>query len=162
MEFENVSEDIEWEARRHAVAFGLSDCDAVGCDDEEGGQRLSFQVKTEGLWIECWFELDDEQNVWGLLIDDYGGGPFMEDDMFARLMSFDDEVVCESHLPLSKKNKGDEVVSRLLKAVYLLGHPISAFESKLGLTLSHHEKLELRLSMPREFWPKTWRDEDGE
>lgn len=33
--------------------------------------------------------------------------------------------------------------------------------SELGATFSFHDELELRLSMPREFWPQKWLDEEA-
>lgn len=33
--------------------------------------------------------------------------------------------------------------------------------AELNFPLSAHEKMEMHLSMPREFWPKTWLDEEG-
>ena len=46
----------------------------------------------------------------------------------------------------------------MARGLYCLGFEDEAILSQLP-PLTNHEKLELRLSMPREFWPKTWQDE---
>ncbi|RYX80951.1 hypothetical protein EON83_26445 [bacterium] len=164
MESEVLSEDIEWEARRHAAAFGLSGWDIIGCDSDEDAKALSFRAQAEGLWFECWYGLDEFcKDAWHWEINDYGygGGIYTEDDIVATFGTHNGELECEVDLLPSSKKKADAMVSRLLKAAYMMGYPIEVFNIELGLTLSYHEQLELRLSMPREFWPQKWLDEEA-
>ncbi|RYX82865.1 hypothetical protein EON83_17295 [bacterium] len=48
----------------------------------------------------------------------------------------------------------------MARGLYCLGFEDEAILSQLP-PLSAHEKLELRLGMPREFWPQKWLDEAG-
>lgn len=141
MEFENVSEQVEWEARRVAAAFGVKTFEVVLTEwmrnywGEAGNTRISWdidartntffsiQVGTGGCEVN--FDLDAPKEGWW----------FFPNPIFHDLMA----------RGLYRLGFEDEGVMRELK------HPLTA-----------HEKLELRLSLPREFWPKTWLDEEGE
>lgn len=55
----------------------------------------------------------------------------------------------------------DPVYSQMMaRGLYRLGFEDQSVWSQLPF-LCAHEKLELRLSLPREFWPKPWLDEEG-
>ncbi|RYZ80870.1 MAG: hypothetical protein EOP04_25050 [Proteobacteria bacterium] len=49
----------------------------------------------------------------------------------------------------------------MARALYRLGVEDEAELTKLEWPLSAHEKSELRLSLPREFWPQKWLDEEA-
>jgi hypothetical protein len=52
-----------------------------------------------------------------------------------------------------------EAQNLMARGLYRLGFEDEAISSQLP-PLTNHEKLELRVSMPREFWPRTWLDEE--
>lgn len=47
----------------------------------------------------------------------------------------------------------------LARGLYCLAFDAEVISANLNYSLSAHEKLELRLSMPREFWPQKWLEE---
>lgn len=49
----------------------------------------------------------------------------------------------------------------LARGLYRLGFEDEDVLAKLNHPLSSHEKMELRLSLPREFWPKMWLAEEA-
>lgn len=49
----------------------------------------------------------------------------------------------------------------LHRALYKLGYEGQSIDQALGCSLSNHEKMEIRLGFPREFWPKTWLGEEA-
>jgi hypothetical protein len=60
----------------------------------------------------------------------------------------------------SGQGKGHALAPEMARVLFKLGHDTSFIEEHFD-TLSAHEKLELRLSMPREFWPQKWLDEEA-
>jgi hypothetical protein len=50
----------------------------------------------------------------------------------------------------------------IARGLYRLGIEDEDILSQLNHPFTAHEKLELRLSMPREFWPQKWLDEERE
>ncbi len=60
-----------------------------------------------------------------------------------------------------RTNKGHALAPEMARVLFKLGHDLSFIEEHFD-TLSAHERLELRLSLPREFWPKKWLDEENE
>ncbi len=49
----------------------------------------------------------------------------------------------------------------MARGLYCLGTDDSEALEQFYPAFSFHEKLELRLSLPREFWPQTWLDEEA-
>ena len=49
----------------------------------------------------------------------------------------------------------------LLRGLYRLGFEDEDALGELNASFSAHEKMELRLNFPREFWPKRWLDEEN-
>ncbi|RYX84670.1 hypothetical protein EON83_08515 [bacterium] len=56
---------------------------------------------------------------------------------------------------------GQEGHEQMARGLYCLGFEDEDVLAQLNRPLSMHEKIELRLSMPREFWPKKWCDEEA-
>ncbi|RYF51008.1 MAG: hypothetical protein EOO38_04295 [Cytophagaceae bacterium] len=56
--------------------------------------------------------------------------------------------------------KGHALAPEMARVLFKLGHDLSFIEEHFD-TLSAHEQMELRLSMPREFWPQKWLDEEA-
>lgn len=57
--------------------------------------------------------------------------------------------------------QGHEGLDQMARGLYRLGIEDEEVLAHLNRPLSMHEKIELRLSMPREFWPKTWLAEES-
>ncbi|BCM88420.1 hypothetical protein IAD21_00251 [Abditibacteriota bacterium] len=74
-----------------------------------------------------------------------------------KVPSIHDEIEWDFSLTLHPNSEFHDLFARVL---YRLGFEEESVLSQLP-TLSMHEKLELRLSMPREFWPKQWLDEEA-
>ena len=62
-----------------------------------------------------------------------------------------------STIPSRERRLSCEMARVLFKLVY----DVTLIENRFAI-LSAHEKLELRLSVPREFWPQKWLDEEPE
>jgi hypothetical protein len=142
MEFEDLSEKMKREVRRVAAAFEV---DSNGCSVKTHDGlitcfgRLVHHVS--GRWI---FELEREELV-AIELGHDGCRVFLSRDS--------NEWVCYTWSGFYNEH--------MVKGLYRLG-----FEDESILTqlppLSAHEQLELRLSMPRKFWPKTWLEEEAE
>ncbi|RYX80816.1 hypothetical protein EON83_26840 [bacterium] len=142
MEFESLSEDIKREARRVAAAFGVENW-AISI--EHHGFGFEHQNETSNL---CHYVRIREDGVWiFILISDsetYSNG--------CRVSWHMDQWLCTlANVPVH-----NEVMGR---GLYRLGFDNEAILSQLSLTA--HEKLELRLSTPREFWPNQWQDKEA-
>ena len=146
MEFEGVDGRIEWEARRVAAAFEveiwqsdseeLTEVDFFG--ESSTGVSLSVQwVLSVGESSVHWTRvaLDNEQGAWC--------------DMF-----FDPDI---SRWYLDPSQEAP--LELMARGLYRLGLEDESVWSKLP-ALSAHEKMELRLSLPHEFWPQKWRGDE--
>ena len=48
----------------------------------------------------------------------------------------------------------------MARGIHRLGIEEEYVWGQLNVIFTAHEKMELRLSMPREFWPQKWMDEE--
>ncbi|RYX83241.1 hypothetical protein EON83_15345 [bacterium] len=151
MEFEDVNEEFELEARRVAAAFGLRRCSTLKIEDilmieGIGDQRIHVEAHIVILSNEWRFlairnleEPDEECRIsWGRL-----------DDSTPPTWGY-------------AYSLAPTCIEPMVRGLYCLG--VEDKEEQLLLSinspLSAHEKLELRLSMPREFWPQSWMNAD--
>lgn len=135
MEFEDGSQQIEWEARRVAIAFVVEEweCFCVDstwhCIGKAGTKRIEWQFCGEPL------------RLTSLAISQKGR---------RRTLAY--------FLPHFGMRSGDND-TLLARGLYCLGVQAQEIPQHFPVP-SAHEKLELRLAMPREFWPKEWLDEE--
>ncbi|BCM89073.1 hypothetical protein IAD21_00917 [Abditibacteriota bacterium] len=130
---------VEWEARRVAAAFGVEEW------------RTSFNERRPGY---CRSMDNDLRKVSWEIFD----GPFI--GHFSTWC--EGEWVCvkfdfsERQWQIDDYSEGS--FELMVRGLYCLGFEDEAILSQLP-ELSAHEKLELRLSLPREFWPESWKEE---
>lgn len=136
MEIEDVSEEVKWEAQRITAAFDLQEWEITAVS----GNEVLFAAYTEDRLLEWCL---DGLNICALAVGDRH-----------NLSSFDINP-SSGYGPLTFESS--EYDSLLARGLYRLGFEAPSLISELP-ELSAHQKLELRLSMPREFWPKTWID----
>jgi hypothetical protein len=144
MEFEDVSEEVDWEARRVAAAFGLVEWDEQG---ESCGDLFSSSRKQD-FEVRCC--IDNQARLFDLHIENVDDPTTIYCDV-----ELQPEFYC---VPCFGNPSYNELMAR---GLYRLGFDDPALSSQLP-ELNAHEKLELRLSMPCEFWPKTWQDLNNE
>jgi hypothetical protein len=145
MEFEDVSEQIEWEARRVVAAFAL---ETFWVDDEEHNNRDYIGERQEilVLWT---IELESARFIHITVDKDGDQSSLLEVWPMGQEKQWDVYPLCHAHL--------DEIMAR---GLYRLGFEDEGVSSQLP-HLSAHEKIELRKTMPCGFWPKIWLDEEG-
>jgi hypothetical protein len=140
MEFEPLSENVEREALRIAAAFEVSKWKRIdprisGYTMEgfdRGDNRIEFYY-LEGTERPRMIRVGDGDNYscWDEEDDEEGG--------VLKNLPANDEILARG---LYRLGLDEDVLSQL--------PPLSA-----------DEKMELRLSMPREFWPQKWLDEEA-
>ena len=142
MEIEDVSEAIKREARRVAAAFGLEKWDEQGanCGD------LFASVRKEDFEVRCC--IDNRACLFDLHIENAENPTTIYCDV-----EIQPKFYCVPCIDIPSYN---ELMAR---GLYCLGFEDEGVLSQLP-QLSAHEKIELRLSFPREFWPKRWLDEE--
>lgn len=136
MEFEDVTKRMEWEARRVAAAFGVENVFSW-----RRGNLAYFAGDCAGARINWQFNVDTGELV------------RLEQGNFAE------GVVNFNPIVAGVDPEEGANVQLLARGFYRLGLDEEAALARLP-SLSAHEKMELRLSMPREFWPKMWIDEE--
>lgn len=138
MEFKPLSQDLEWEARRIAAAFGVqeSPCHVL----TRGSGSHTFFLESD-----LTLEVQTNENVIDLLQVGRGQGGFCE--VFKDDDTSDWNVVGE---PQAMRNF-------MARALYCLGFEDEGVFADLKCLLTAHEKVEFSLWMPREFWPDTWK-----
>jgi hypothetical protein len=144
MEYEDLKERMDEEARRVAAAFGLETLELVDEDrnrdyrGELGPTLIQWTVDSDTI---AFSHIAIGWNVDASLLEVWPVGQERQWDLTpSPLHQFNDLMV---------------------RGLYCLGFEDEGVLSQLP-PLSNHEKLELRLSLPREFWPQKWRDEEGE
>lgn len=142
MEFEDVSEKVEWEARRVAAAFGVEEWEQVSAASEAEGKYLRYR----GEDIEWQIDIMDG-DVFSIEAGD-------AQENYCHLFNYPDYWVID---PSDAQQN-----ERMMRGLYRLGIEDADVLAELNHSLTSHEKLELRLSLPGEFWPKTWIEEEGE
>lgn len=138
MEFEDVEKEVEWEARRVAAAFQVEQWWLIPDSDTH------YQGQTGAIWT-----------TWGIDMN-------MFKVKYIDIWNADD---CDTLVLL--KPDGSWEIDRLesttgslmSRGLYRLGVSDETLYSQLP-PLNTHEQLELRLSMPREFWPQMWIEEE--
>ncbi len=162
--------DVDFEARRYAAAFGIEGWNSVGCSIQS--RSIELLGRLERWCIKCLLDLDEG---WYLCIEDaepdYSTEEIFGDDefiIFVDMRSDHGHTNVSWLLPAKQRegwNLGYNAVMLLATTVFRLGFPLDLLELELapefdiGSFFSQHEKLELRLSMPREFWPRNWLDQ---
>jgi hypothetical protein len=152
MEFEDVSEKMEWKARRVAAAFQVNN-PTIGPWHEFTPKIIRvLDARDRGYEMMVWFYEDhtyfcfDEGKELSIIV---------KEGVVTTI--FDERTVKEEQegvpiVPLAPIGRG----------FYKLGYDYSLLEERFRVQLlSAHEKLELRLSMPREFWPQKWLEEEA-
>lgn len=126
---------VEWEAARVAAAFGVGEWDGDTSHDKrsifwgDGNEfQLSFAI------------LKDGSNWYSVSVNELD-------------LSYTNVFYNSPFWNLRKD--GDPHLEFMARGLYRLGFTDESILQQLP-TLSAHEKLELRLSMPREFWPEGW------
>lgn len=130
---------IQWEAHRVATAFGV----------EKWGEDVWFMHTDASLFSGTKGELEV---VWRINPEGYachfrvGNGGIHDCTVTWREMAW------------SSKTYGShpEYNALMARGLYCLGIDAPSVVAKLNSPLSAHEQIELRLSMPREFWPPSW------
>ncbi|RYX80737.1 hypothetical protein EON83_27290 [bacterium] len=147
MESEDVRAKYEWEARRVAAAFGMEDYQKL---PQYQGVYFVFCGGVEVWWNIDWISSDSTATISNVTIGaDKDPGCQITDFGFGwEFFQF--------------QNSPPHYRGMMAKALYCLGIENETVLHKLNAPLTLHEKLELRLSLPREFWPQKWFDEDGE
>ncbi len=145
MEPEDLSEKIEWEARRVATAFGVKEWQA----DESPNQRRG--VGEAGLVVVWGIDFETARFI-GVQIN----GPGKKVSTIYDESWIDPDI---SVRPFWNCSFSTATAFFMARGLYRLGIEEEDALMKLNSPLTAHEQLELRLSMPREFWPKKWQNE---
>jgi hypothetical protein len=175
MKFEDVSEKIEWEARRVATAI---DADEYQLVDYEYAHVSPFKhvsysathARYIGLWGKRkigWLfvaEGDNLQDIRLVVLQHMKNSKCM---VYRKAIDATNrELLWGPWDKLETETSDSQMLFRehMVRTLYRLGIEMEDEQwlAPLNVSLSHHEKLELRLSMPREFWPKKWLDEANE
>lgn len=149
MEFEDVSPEVEREARHVIAAFRLGEwgTDIMAETYINYGNDLYISIMGVGETGLINLEVYEDH----IAAEFYGEIRRPPEELW---------ILCPKSIEepdyfFNRPRRHREV----LKAAYRLGYDISLFPH-LG-ELTAHEKMEMRLSMPREFWPKNWLDEEA-
>ncbi len=146
MESEILNEKVEWEARRVAAAFGVSEWEIIERDDDRyrywGMGRAGRYVRF--VWL--------EESASRLTVGESTKRGYMAP-----------KGCCDWH-DYGPLGLGEALNNDLMaKGCYCLNYDYEChhYEDVWAFLppLSMHEKLELHLLMPRELWPQKWLDE---
>lgn len=165
MEPEIVSEDWDWEVRRVAAVFGAKDkpkmsiggpfVSADACfGPNEDYLEWKFIRPIGSVLIPYWIYLKVAQK------SDDGVNWADKDDWpsYSQINYFQSRGVWYRE---AFGEFQDKMSHSLVRGLYCLGFEDSVINI-VNYPLTSHEKLELRLSLPREFWPQKWLDEETE
>lgn len=135
--------DVNFEARRVAVAFRLNRCRSIH------GSNNTFQYRGNlSEHTMTWYYLRETGQLIIIRIGDqaercvvhrFSGGVVLEHWRYVPHPWFDEQMA---------------------RGLYCLGFEQESVFPQLNYSLTAHEKLELRLSMPHKFWPQNWLDEE--
>lgn len=150
MGVEDIDEQVEWEARRVAAAFGIEEWDE--CEYRFDGLYLQCTAEREGVRIRCGVATRTGKMT-TLDIEESGSS---QNACKIRRHKEENKVFwsCSAQPKFHNGNL-------LACGLYRLGIEDADVCAMLNHPLSTHEKMELRLSMPREFWPQKWRDAEN-
>ncbi len=133
---------LDFTSRRVCAAFGIKNFELqLGLDWVDGQGTIRSQLVS-------WRMRAGRGELVGL----HWGQPWTEFSGFET-----GQGKWQYHVSLKSSEEG----GRIARALYCLGQGTDDVLARLNYSLSAHEKLELRLSLPREFWPKTWLDEEA-
>ncbi|BCM93176.1 hypothetical protein IAD21_05064 [Abditibacteriota bacterium] len=151
--------DVEREARRVAAAFGAETFEAVSLEPrsfvhfQKVGRVLSrMALDFEGISGDTPLSWTLDAESGELLSVEIG--PLGDRDQCELYLGEAYSAPSEWHLHLQKP-----FATKLAYGLYCLGFEDEAVLAKLNQPLSHHEQMELRLSLSREFWPQQWTEE---
>jgi hypothetical protein len=137
-----LQQEAEFLTRRIAAAFGVEEWEHIAGEF----RPLHFKARTSDPRIYIRWEM-------------YGEPIAFE----SALLSFGEESCCvqyDAHYRAwTIDNEGKIPLELMAKSLYRLGFENENVSSQLP-ELSAHQKLELRLSLPREFWPPKWLEEE--
>ena len=135
--------EIEWEVRRVATAFGVTEWHDGLLGYWEYWRRGFTE---EGAWLQIEME-DNVAKVCRLVLGEYDEdtGSFRESC----------QVWTNEAFPSTNLLYNEQMVHGL----YRLGIENEEVLRQLNCPLTAHEQLELRHSMPRDFWPIKWLDD---
>ncbi len=141
----------EQESQRIAAAFGIA-C-AITVYDGEDGQLYGEVEVSEGVSLQfCFDKAPGEVGACLYQVSLCRTTLALPWVVFELSLQGQWEFTVNEEIPLS-------VAQLAARGFYRLGLSNGDESSQLP-PLSSHEKLELRLSMPREFWPQKWIDEE--
>ncbi len=174
MELEDVSEKVQKEARRVATVTGASEFRLTRYEYAHVSpfKHVSYSAthaRYRGMWGETkigWTivaEGDSPRDTHRVVLQDLQIGDCLvyrkaidstQPELVWGPWALFESSICNPTIIL-KEHMG--------RTLYLLGINMEDEEwlAPLNVNLSAHEKLELRLALPREFWPQKWR-EDGD
>lgn len=149
MESQVLEERIEREARRVAAALGIETFTrSSGNANITNFHITNFHADYQGLNV--WWSFDSRPDKPTLCVFD------IEKDGKRCQVSLLNIAGANERWMFYPHGEFHEIMARWL---YCLGFDDKNVLSRLP-DLTAHEKLELRLSLPREFWPRTWLDEE--
>ena len=144
MELEVLNKEVERQARRVATAFDVTEFQIRPHENQEEQNHRYMQGMTNQsprarvIWI---IDLLTEKWIYLRIVGPIG---------YVSVFSVNNPSTARFYLPTAEL---------MALGLYLLGVEEQEALSQI-FSLSAHEKLELRLSLPREFWPQTWLDEE--
>ncbi len=153
MEFEDLSEKVKREAQRIVMAYEVTSFQSY-----EGKSFVVGNVPSAIHFKGAWKGDSHTRLHW--TIDGADATLLklsLDRDVEFCLLTKDKEG---KHKFVSLSYAKRDLKQGMACGLYRLGIEDEEALSELNSTLSAHEKLELRLSMPREFWPKTWPNEE--
>lgn len=142
MEFEGLSPEVEWEARRIAAAFGFELWGQTESEFEDDPDSF-YGVTKDGAQFE-----------WIVGLERPGG---LEHLWVGRELIFFWQGSQSQDWKIESPHCHNELIVR---GLYCLGFDETDLQRRSQGQLTAHEQLELRLSMPREFWPQKWLDQE--
>jgi hypothetical protein len=129
--------ELEWEVRRIAAAFGVGE----------------FQSREEDWLITSVGKADTTQILWSI---DARINAFFYIEVGENGCEVDSHTTWPQGDEQWRFYPQPEFHELMARGLYCLGFEDEGVLAKLNYPLTAHEKLELRLAMPREFWPKMW------
>jgi hypothetical protein len=135
---------IEWEAQRVAAAFGV----------REWGEDVWFMHSTASHFVgsKAGLEVVWRINPEGAAIYFRVGSGEIEDCIVAWR---------QTRWGITPSYVHGRYNEEMARGLFCLGYEDEDVFATLHISLSAHEQLELRLEMPREFWPLKWLEEIG-
>jgi hypothetical protein len=173
MEFEDLNEKVDWEAQRVAVSIGANEFRLVAY---EYAHVSPFENVSCSATHARYVGLCGQSKIgWTIVAE----GNSLEDVRLVVLQSIQigecmvyRKAIDSTNLdlvwgPWDRFETSRSQVSfreHMVHTLYRLGIGIEdeGWLAPMNVFLSAHEKLELRLSMPREFWPKKWLNEEAQ